>query len=306
MVKREGGRESCSIPTKGRDMKLFRFATVMFLLFWGWLLLPGEDLRAEESGSASAESRDFGDLFTLYQPYLGNIAAYEPLFFLVGTDPEKSTFQISFRYELFNPQGPLVTSHPWVKGFNFGYTQTSFWDLKSDSATFEDTSYKPELFHLTANLPARPSWLQGLFLQSGLHHESNGQGGEESRSANIIYLKPRLIFYRGDSQLGLQIAPKVWIYIDESGNNGDIADYRGYFELEATLGKAQGLVATTALRWAKEGGSVRVDLSWPVHHYLYDNLALFLHVQYVNTLAESMLNYQERTEAFRLGISFIR
>jgi phospholipase A1 len=287
-------------------MKLFRFATVIFLLFWGVFLLPGEDVRAEEAGSDSAESRDFGDLFTLYQPYLANIAAYEPLFFLVGTEPEKSTFQISVRYELFNPQGPLVTSHPWVKGFNFGYTQTTFWDLKSDSATFEDTSYKPELFHLTANLPARPSWLQGLFLQSGLHHESNGQGGEESRSADILYLKPLLIFYRGDSQLGLQLAPKVWIYIDESGNNGDIADYRGYFELEAKVGKAEGLVATTALRWAKEGGSVRVDLSWPVHHYLYDNLSFFLHMQYVNTLAESMLNYHERTEAFRLGVSFVR
>lgn len=287
-------------------MKLFRFATVMFLLFWGVFLFPGEDVRAEEAGSDSAESLDFVDLFTLYQPYLANITAYEPLFFLVGTEPEKSTFQISFRYELFNPQGPLVTSHPWVKGFNFGYTQTTVWDLKSDSATFEDTSYKPELFHLTANLAARPSWLQGLFLQSGLHHESNGQGGEESRSADIIYLKPLLIFYRGDSQLGLQIAPKVWIYIDESGNNGDIADYRGYFELEAKVGKAEGLVATTALLWAKEGGSVRVDLSWPVHHYLYDNLALFLHMQYVNTLAESMLNYHERTEAFRLGISFVR
>ncbi|MDA3785699.1 MAG: phospholipase A [Deltaproteobacteria bacterium] len=287
-------------------MKLFRFATVIFLLFWGVFLLPGEDVRAEEAGSDSAESRDFGDLFTLYQPYLANIAAYEPLFFLLGTEPEKSTFQISFRYELFNPQGPLVTSHPWVKGFNFGYTQTTFWDLKSDSATFEDTSYKPELFHLTANLPARPSWLQVLFLQSGLHHESNGQGGEESRSADILYLKPLLIFYRGDSQLGLQIAPKVWIYIDESGNNGDIADYRGYFELEAKVGKAEGLVATTALRWAKEGGSVRVDLSWPVHHYLYDNLSFFLHMQYVNTLAESMLNYHELTEAFRLGVSFVR
>ncbi|MDR9501883.1 MAG: phospholipase A [Desulfurivibrionaceae bacterium] len=287
-------------------MKLFRFTTVMLLFFWGLFFLAGGDVRAQDADAVSAESLDFGDLFTLYQPYLGNISAYEPLFFLVGTEPEKSTFQISFRYELFNPEGPLVTSHPWVKGFNFGYTQTSFWDLKSKSATFEDTSYKPELFHLSANLPARPSWLQGLFLQSGLHHESNGQGGEESRRADILYLKPLLIFYSGESQLGLQIAPKVWIYIDESGNNGNIADYRGYFEVEAKAGKAEGLVASTALRWAKEGGSVRVDLSWPVHHYLYDNLSFFIQMQYVNTLAESILDYHERTEAFRLGISFVR
>lgn len=94
-------------------------------------------------------------LYELYQPYLKNLAAYDPMYFLVGTDPEKSKFQFSFKYRLFNPERTLAQKHSWVKGFHFAYTQTSFWDLKSASKPFEDTSYKPEFFlcHLISGFP---------------------------------------------------------------------------------------------------------------------------------------------------------
>ncbi len=290
----------------GYWISFFRLASAMSLV-WGLLLWPETSVRAADQVVPAEKYINLDDLFTLYQPYLGNIAPYEPIYFLVGAEPEESKFQFSFRYRLFNKKGPLVTSHPWVKGFNFGYTQTSFWDLKSDSAPFEDTSYKPELFHLTTNFSGRPSWLQGLFLQSGVRHESNGRGGEASRSTNTIYFQPVLISYNPDSNFGLAITPRVWVYFDNSEEyNDDLEDYRGYFELEAKVGKADGLVASTAVRWAKEGGSVQVDLNYPIHQYLSDNLSVYLHAQYVNSLAESLINYQERTEAFRLGISFIR
>ncbi|MBU0681229.1 MAG: phospholipase A [Proteobacteria bacterium] len=288
-------------------MIIVRLACVLTLSVSGVLLFAGDFCRANDPVSPVEQYQNFDDLFTLYQPYLGNISAYEPIYFLVGTNPEKSKFQFSFRYRLFNPEGPLVIDHPWVKGVNFGYTQTSFWDLKSNSAPFEDTSYKPELFHVTTNLSQRPSWLQGLFLQSGVRHESNGRDEVDSRSTNILYLKPLVIFYNSSSKLGLMIAPKLLVYINNSSeNNDDLPDYRGYFELEAKVGKADGLVASTALRWASEGGSVQVDLNYPVHQYLSDNLSVYLHIQYVNALAESLLNYQERTDAFRLGLSFVR
>ncbi len=294
------------IPPFRGCLQFFRFATVMVLAAWGLLLFRADCARADDPVPTAEQYLNLDDLFTLYQPYLGNMSPYEPIYFIVGTNPEESKFQFSFRYRFFNPKGPLATNHPWVNGLNFGYTQTSFWDLKSASAPFKDTSYKPELFHLTTNLPGRPAWLQGLFLRSGLQHESNGRDEDKSRSTNILYLKPLAIFYNSGSNLGLMIAPKVWIYINNSDTNDDLADYRGYFELEAKVGKADSLVASTAVRWAKEGGSVQVDLTYPVHQYLSDNLAVYLHVQYVNALAESLLHYQDRTEALRLGISFIR
>jgi outer membrane phospholipase A len=296
-------------------MIFLRFASILFLTFSLTLTFQNDSLAAEDSLQDDAiypnqgviEYPTLEDLFTLYQPYLDNISPYEPIYFLIGTDPEKSKFQFSFRYRLLNPDGPLADEHPWVRGFHFGYTQTSFWDLKSDSAPFEDTSYKPELFHLTDNLAWRPSWLKGLFLQSGLLHESNGRGEDDSRSTNIFYLKPIAILYNEDTTLGLQLVPKIWLYSRNSGaHNKDLPDYRGYLELEVKAGKANGLVATTALRWAKEGGSILVDLNYPVRGELSENLQVYIHCQYVNALAESMLNFRERTEALRLGISFIR
>ncbi len=49
------------------------------------------------------------------------------------SNPEDSKFQVSFKYRFFNKKGTLAQKYPWVKGFRFGYTQTSFWDLKSES-----------------------------------------------------------------------------------------------------------------------------------------------------------------------------
>jgi len=246
------------------------------------------------------------DLFTLYQPYLGNFKPYEPIYLLIATNPKKSKLQFSFRYQLLNPAGPIVKENPWARGLHFAYTQTSFWDLGSDSAPFEDTSYKPEFFHITDNLSWRPFWLEGLFLQSGLLHESNGRAEDASRTTNTFYLKPIAILYNQNTGLGLQFVPKVWFYVRNSkAHNNDLPDYRGYFELEIKAGKADRLVTTTALRWAKEGGSLQIDLNYPVHGAISENLQIYLHFQYVNALAESLLNYRDRTEALRLGIEVV-
>ncbi len=245
--------------------------------------------------------------FSLYQPYINSILAHQPIYFLVGTNPKKSKFQFSFRYRIFSTDGPLAIEYPWLTGLQFGYTQTSFWNLKDDSRPFEDTSYKPELFHLTKNLAYRPSWMQGLFLISGILHESNGQSEPLSRSTNTIYLKPISIFYNADSRLGLSISPKIWLYLNNSATgNPDLPDYRGYFELSVKAGTADNLMASSLLRWASKGGSVQLDVTYPLRKSLFDSLNLYLHLQYFNGLAESLINYRQRTEALRIGFSFIR
>ncbi len=246
-------------------------------------------------------------LSALYQPYLVSLAGYEPLYFLVGADPEESKFQISFKYRFLDPEGDLAGKHPWMKGLHFGYTQTSFWDLESSSAPFEDTSYKPELFFQSSNMNARPPWMQGLFLQGGFQHESNGRGGELSRSTNYLYAKPVFILYDAKTRLGLQIAPKIWTYIhNDDDTNPDLEDYRGFFDLEIKLGKVDSLVLETHLRWAEEGISTQWDLTYPLHQHLFRHLGFYLQLQYVNALAESLIDYRDRNEALRLGLAIVR
>jgi hypothetical protein len=47
------------------------------------------------------------------------------------------------------------------------------------------------------------------------------------------------------------------------------------------------------------------DLS--LHYPSIDSMfTLYLHIQYVNMLAESLLHYDERTQAIRIGVSIVR
>lgn len=50
---------------------------------------------------------DLKSFFPLYQSYTGNFSAHQPLYFLVGTDPEESKFQFSFKYRPINPSSAL-------------------------------------------------------------------------------------------------------------------------------------------------------------------------------------------------------
>lgn len=264
---------------------------------------------AEPSQAQEEENYQYADsLFDLYQPYLKNISAYEPMYFLVGTDPRKSKFQISFKYRFINSGSPLVSNHPWLAGFHLGYTQISFWDLESDSTPFTDTSYKPEIFWESRNFLSEPgSTLQGIFLRTGTQHHSNGKDGDSSRSTNYLYARPSVFFYDRESTLGIEIATKFWAYAGNDGEtNSDLEDYLGYFEIETKAGFAESIVLSAKYGWASEGHSAQFDLSYPVHKFFNNALELYLHVQYSNMLAESLLNYQERTEALRVGISIVR
>ncbi|MCW8892143.1 MAG: phospholipase A [Deltaproteobacteria bacterium] len=264
-----------------------------------------EDTPEQQPDAEIYPTRD--SLFSLYQPYSINLSSYEPMYFLIGTDPGKSKLQLSFKYRLFNPSGSLSHQYNWLRGLYFAYTQTSFWDLSSDSAPFEDTSYKPELFLLSSNWTSRPKWMQGFFIQSGIQHESNGRGVEFSRSTNAFYIKPTMIFFDAASDLGLQLSPKLSAYFNnDDETNPDLADYRGHVELELKFGKADGFVSTTQLRLAKRGASVQTDLSYPISKLLKNNFDLFFQIQYTNARAESLINYRERDHALRLGFAIVR
>lgn len=289
------------------------------MLFWGATIIWSSVSGLENAPHASPTSSpipppldalqypSLDAMEQLYQPYLVNLLPYEPTYFLMGVNPEDSKFQLSFKYRPFDEDGSLDEFLPWITGTHMAYTQTSFWDLKSDSQPFEDTSYKPELFLLSKNLD--PGWpgIKGLFMQSGVQHESNGRGGDLSRSSNFVYLKPTFILYNKVSQLGLLVAPRLWVY---SGNddqmNPDLKHYRGYFDLQVKAGHADGLVIDTHTRWAKHGASIQVDGTYPLDRFFNKNLDLYLQVQYTNSLAESLLHYQDRVHTLRIGFALVR
>ncbi len=249
-----------------------------------------------------------GEKRTEFQPFLDNFSPYEPLYFLFGVDPgmEKSKFQFSFKYKLFNAPFSSHKANTFLDGFHIAYTQTSYWDLKSDSKPFDDTSYKPELFYLIPKIDLHTSWIKAFGVQGGYQHESNGQGGDESRSTNTIYIKPIMAFSLTD-EIYLSLAPRVWFYVgNDDDTNPDLADYRGYFDLEAKAGFPMGLVLDTHSRWAEKGPSFQADLSYPLSSFFKSNLNLYLHVQYFNGYAERLKEYWKKEEIVRVGFSLCR
>lgn len=245
---------------------------------------------------------------TLAQSYLENLSVYEPVYFLVGVDPglEKSKFQLSFKYRLFNSEGQLAQRAPWVSGFYLAYTQCSLWDLYDDSKPFEDTSYLPELFYLLPKIDLNIDRITAFGAQTGFQHESNGSGGEDSRSTNYLYVKPILGMHLS-GPFHLKFAPRLFTYVDNSEtSNGDLWAYRGYFDLEISIVDPQGLGLDSRLWWAKKGVTVQLDLTYPMTRLLGRNLNLYLQAQYFNGYAETLLHYNRRHNAFRLGVAIVR
>ncbi|MFZ5562890.1 MAG: phospholipase A [Thermodesulfobacteriota bacterium] len=249
----------------------------------------------DENGASEYPRRDI-------QHYLANLSFYEPTYLLVGTDPEKSRLQLSFKYRLFNPDKPVARDYPWVSGLHLGYTQTSLWDLDSMSRPFIDTSYKPEFFFLSDNLKARPSWMNAWIIQTGYRHESNGQGGTDSRSTNHLFFKTGFAFdLAGDCRFGL--APQAWVYFkNDDRTNPDIEDYRGYFEIEAGIIRPDSFALISAF----QERAVRVDFSYPLSRLFADNIDFYLYAQYFSGYAETLRNYREKDEATRIGIAITR
>lgn len=234
--------------------------------------------------------------------------AYEPMYFLAGTTRPNVRFQFSFQYQIFNPEGPWASHTPFLAGLFLGYTQTGLWDLEGSSLPFTDANYKPEIAWSSDQV----DWLKipgvdQVGLQSGIQHESNGEDGDESRSINTVYLRPVLHF--GDPKgFSTQVAPKFYLYFSEQENNEDIEEYRGYCDLKVTAGWAAGLQATALGRLGSGGehGSIQLDLTYPLRQIGKGNIDMYLQLQWFSGYGESLITYDEHTDALRLGLGFVR
>jgi outer membrane phospholipase A len=253
------------------------------------------------------EPKEPGKPFDAGRFFKEHISGYEPFYFIAGTKSPNAKFQISFMYQLLYNEGPLAAEAPALKGFNLAYTQTSLWDWNAPSAPFFDTSYKPEFLYAWERVAGGqpPNWYQ-LDLQGGLKHESNGKDGTNSRSLNIAYLQPRLILGRDDG-LQLTLQPRTWVYLGDLNDNPDIADYRGYADLRAIVGWKRGLQLSALGRMGKDAnhGSLQLDLTYPMMK-IFGSFSLYLDAQYFTGYGESLLEYNQRSEAFRVGFALYR
>ncbi len=246
--------------------------------------------------------------FQFAQGALQRFHAYEPMYFVGGFDRPNVRFQFSFQYQIFNPEGPWVGSVPFLKGLFLGYAQTGLWDLEGESKPFTDTNYRPEIAWSKDQL----EWLDipGVAqtgLQFGVQHESNGRDGRMSRSINVAYIRP--VFHFGDAKgFEAQVAPKYYVYLPDREDNPDISEYRGFCDLRVSAGWSDGFQAAATGRLGSEGdrGSIQIDLTYPLRALGDGNFDMYLQLQWFSGYGESLITYDEYTDALRFGIGFVR
>lgn len=260
------------------------------------------DLEPAVGADAEAEELDTNR-------FMSKLTPDEPLYFVMGwRELINAKFQFSFKFAFMNPQGVLTRKAPFFSHVYFGYTQTSLWDIEEESKPFYDTSYKPSLFYRHKNVHRSESGDFRIWGQTGIQHESNGQGGEESRSLNILYVEPVFEFSHIWGRGHLTVSPRLWAYLGTPDENPDIAEYRGYGHLRmAYTGRSDWQVATTIQVGTSGKGSMQLDGTWPMDKILGRNFDGYLYAQYFNGWGESLRSYNERLPwQLRLGIAVVR
>ncbi|MCC5840524.1 MAG: phospholipase A [Opitutales bacterium] len=257
--------------------------------------------------SVRVDLRSMDDRARERHPEFLNFSPHEPIYFLVGPDKPNAKFQLSFKYRFFNTDGRLAREQPWVLGWHFAYTQTSLWDLESDSKPFLDTSYKPEFFYRLSSDIEGLEWLNRANVALGFRHESNGQDGLDSRDMNVLYFQPEVTFGR-EGNLQLTLAPRFMKYIFGLSENPDLKHYRGKVDWIWTLGwldswqlRGLGRVGTGA-----KHGSLQLDLTYPLREILSGSLDISFNLQFFTGYGESLLLYNERSTTIRAGFSIVR
>lgn len=231
------------------------------------------------------------------------LSAEDPVYFVLGyRDGWNARFQLSFKYRLFDAGSGYGAEQPWLSGFHFGYTQSSLWDLSAQSKPFKDTSYRPAFFWRWKSRDDR-AWLDATRL--GFEHESNGQAGIESRSINMLFVRPEWRWKRDDGR-ELEFTPKIYSYLDKS-ENPDISAYRGYVDWRIRYDSGGQWITTAVARVGTAGyGSVLVDLSRRTRDMRIGALSGYLHIQYFNGYGETIVDYNVRSKAqLRIGLAIV-
>lgn len=199
----------------------------------------------------------------------------------------ETKFQFSVKKVLF--ENVLFLGESW----NFGYTQTAWWQMYAESAPFRELNYAPELF---VSFPFSGfGWLKSMSV--GFMHQSNGKDGADSRSwnrvyANAVFHHKRFVFL-----------PRLWYIVPESSlnENRDIRKYLGNFDAKiAYLGRDTFayILLRNNLNFKHNKGAVELNAGFD----LFDN-GVFWFVQYFNGYGESLIDYKRYIN--KLGIGFV-
>ena len=246
--------------------------------------LPQNSTASNSAPQGEQNGRNFGFLGLKY---------YEPIYMLFTHDfskkPDRKADELHFEFSFERPIA--YDALGLGEKISFAYAQNSWWQITQDSAPFRESNYRPELY-VSAPVPFADE------LKIGAMHESNGKGGEESRSWNKAYVQSTW------STGGFSITPRAWYAFWLDRTNEDIADYMGYGDLRAsyTFGK-QRLSALWRNNLHFDGsnrGAIELNYSFPIF-----NSGFYGYLRYFGGYGESLADYKRSVNKIGAGLSFV-
>ncbi len=205
------------------------------------------------------------------------------------------SIKILLRESIFNNNGHLY----------LGYTNHSFWQVYSnkDSAPFRETDHQPE-FILSFTNDWKIFGFQNSVNQIIVNHQSNGTGGLLSRSWNRIMWTS--IFERNNFVFSLTPwyripEPKQEYPGDPDGDdNPDITHYMGNFEFSSAYKQGDSIYSLMLRNNldADNKGAIEIGYSFPFSTNIRGQISYF------NGYGNSLIDYNQDMEVFRLGIIF--
>ncbi|MDA3959156.1 MAG: phospholipase A [Planctomycetota bacterium] len=256
---------------------------------------------ADIEGESSSPAKRLDPLWRRTLPYEPTYILLEPGF---GDRPHNAKFQLSVAFQLLGDPldaSPDLAVRP--DGLFVAYSQTSFWDLESESEPFYDTSYRPQIFW-HQSLPGSVFNSSDLAIEAGYAHESNGQAGADSRALNALFARPLFAWEIGTGFL--RVEPRVVLYLNDLPDNPDLPDYRGHLDLTVLGGTTDGWQLRAQARMADvlEYSSLQLDLSHPISDWTGGWLHGYAYLQSYLGYSESLLGYDQRSAQPRLLAGF--
>ncbi len=271
------------------------------------------DLETEYTEVAVVEDRMRHDRKHVLQPF--TLMAHKPTYILLGAynangydatlwqeafnEPDfewedtEAQFQLSIKFPL------LVNLFDDTFDIYGAYTNRSFWQIYSeDSSPFRETNHEPEVW-----VQFHPGWelwgFRNTWNSFGVNHQSNGRGGDLSRSWNRVYAW--FTVERGN----LAMSIKPWYRIPESDSdddNPDIGDYMGHYELSASYKWGENVFSLMSRNNLESGfskGAVQASWSFPLWDWPY----LKGYVQWFSGYGQSLIEYDQYANTIGIGFS---
>ncbi|HEU4792001.1 MAG TPA: phospholipase A [Flavobacterium sp.] len=223
--------------------------------------------------------------FTIYQDnyFVSGSSLNDP----ISSNTSDAKFQISFKQRITKATLPFDTQ------LFLTYTQKSFWKIFNESSPFAETNYNPA-FGISKFFIGKNKSLKIVAI--AYEHESNGRDSIYSRSWNRISFH-----YMQDISKTSTIKIKAWIPL-QYDENPDLIKYVGYGEISFSqkLYKGRFIFDVTSRKGASSDGnfSVSSQLSYLISKK--DNQ--YITLQYYNGYAESLIDYNQKTNMLRVGI----